>query len=875
MWELLEDGTFSFNNGEAILNETTPVYISIYEDGTVFVSNDAEADIGDISPKKGQSFFGGNALALDIWKMKYAQKGENNPTKTFSRIINELDRVENKYTNRIPKEKLEELITDFKYIVPAGSIIYGIGTKEQVSLANCFVIDGPSDSYGGIYRADQEQIQLMKRRGGVGHDLSRLRAKGTRVKNAAKTSTGLISFAEQYSDSTGRCAQDARRGALMLTIEDTHPEVFNFINAKTDLNKINNANISVKISDETMYYEKTRMGLNVGKPVVVMEDNGWGIPIPNKKPYKYGLVSDSIIEAIAKSMHKSAEPGILFWDRILMESPADCYDNFKTVCTNPCGEVPLAPYDSCRLLHVNLFSHVLDPFTNHSEFDFDTFSKNVGYAQRILDDIIDLEEEKIISIIDKVKSDPESEEEKSVELNLWNKVLTKLRNGRRTGLGITGLADTFAALGHTYGSEKSIHIAEEIIKELAISSYKESIKMAYERGAFPAFNHTKEHNHPFIERILSLIDDERTYTEMYAKFGRRNIANMAIAPTGTISLLTRTSSGIEPVFDIVHYRTIKNYQSVGVQAEPKQVLVVHDPFKLWYNTVILPKTNIEFNTLTIDQIKELVKDSPYNKSIAHEVDPYKKISLQGRIQKYIDHSISVTCNAPMKTTVEEIKKMIVAAHEEGCKGFTFYRDGSRSGILSSYKEEFTKKGFSKNDAINRPAQLDAYVDIVTVAGQKIGIAIGMIGDVPYEVFSFNVTGEMADIIKNDMVAPVIVKMKSKKYNLLWRKKSDANVASYESMPSFNEKTSPDAELVCRLISIALRHGVDINFIYEQIHKPNADVNNFAKAVSRTFKKFLKNETLSRKGDVCPHCGVEIKFIEGCATCIACGLFSKC
>ena len=706
-------------------------------------------------------------------------------------------------------------------------------------------------------------------------DLSRLRPNGSKVNNAAKTSTGLVSFAEQYSDSTGRCAQDGRRGALMLSVSDTHDEVIDFINAKRDLEKINNANISVMVSDDTMWIEKQRRGIKtkkVGGDTDVNEPDGadlhWGVPSVKGSGKK--KVNPSLIQSIAESMHQSAEPGLLWIDRIRLESPADKYEGFETVSTNPCGEVPLARYDSCRLLHVNLLSCVSQPFTKDAEFDFELFAKNVRYGQRFLDDIIDLEEEKVRLILAKLEKDPESPEEKAVEFNLWKKVLEKLVQGRRTGLGFTGLADVFAMMGMRYGSDKSIRLAEEIAKERAISSYKESILLAKERGAFPIFSHSKEHNQVFIERVMSLIDDEKEYADMYARYGRRNIANMTIAPTGTISLLTRTTSGIEPCFDIVHYRTIKNFK--GKKEETTQVLVVHEPFKMWYDINILPKTNVPFEELTMDQIQGLIPDSPYAKSIAHEVDPYAKIEIQGKLQRWTDHSISVTMNAKASTTVDEIVNMILTAHEKGCKGFTFYRDGSRSGILSSYKGEVKKSGFSQQDAIHRPEMIDGYVDLVTVAGQKIGIAIGLIDGQPYEVFSFNVDNTMADTIKNDMTDIKIIKVKSKVYSLSWKSKATGEVGT---LSGFNKKTTPDAELVCRLISISLRHGVDINFVYEQIHKPNADINNFAKAVSRTFKKFLKDDTLNRKTDVCPHCGAEIRFVEGCATCTSCGMFSKC
>ena len=865
-----ENDRIIVNDGLAELSEGNDLYMIIDDDYQVWFSNDPDNYRG-LEPVPKQEFFGGCDIAKSIWKEKYTDKGERNPGNTFNRLIKAVFEAESKYPNPMSEQEIRDLLWDFKKVAPGGSIIRGAGSKTAISLANCFAIDGAEDSYGGILYTDQEQIQLMNRRGGVGHDLSKLRPLGTPVKNAAKTSTGLVSFARRFSDSTLEVAQGGRRGALMLTLDAEHPESMLFINSKLNENAINGANISLKLRDG--FLEKAFSHLNKRKGSPNGEDH------PGVRNFRGDLEEEmlgkqsqfkphEILSAIADAQWKSAEPGILFWDRIINESPADCYasDGFKTVTTNPCGEIPLAPYDSCRLLHMVLFNFVDKPFTPEAEFLFEEYSESVRKAQRILDDIIDLELEKVNQILAKIDSDPEPWHIKTVERDLWTKIKEKLINGRRTGLGYTGLGDTMAALGMKYDSPEAISFAEQLSKETAIASYKESIVMAKERGSFPIFSHNKEHNHIFIERILALLDDEPEYVEMYAKYGRRNISNLTIAPTGTVSILVGTSSGMEPVFDIVYDRKIKQQTPEGDVF--KTVRIIHRPFKLWYDINKKALTGINIEDMSVEQIRSLIPDSPYAGSLAGEIEYSEKIKLQGKLNKYIDHSISVTHNIPAKTSRNHILAMIQDAWEYGCKGFTIYREGSRAGILSSVRDgEDINNKISYHDAIKRPKEIQATATIYSIKGVKYCVLIGELNGLPYEVFAFEIAEEKVSSIVSAKDIK-IVKLDAKKYAL--------SIDGNRLFVGFNKSMNADAELICRLVSISLRHGVDINFIYEQIHKPNIDMNNFAKVISRSFKKYLKDSVMNRKGsvDACPACGSNLLMQEGCVICSEC-TFSRC
>ena len=665
--------------------------------------------------KASLDYFTGDELAAKVWVNKYALKDafgniyEESPNDMHHRLASEIARVEKKYPNPLSEQELFDLFDHFRYIVPQGSPMTGIGNDYQIaSLSNCFVIglDGQADSYGAIIRIDEEQVQLMKRRGGVGHDLSHIRPKGSPVKNSALTSTGLVPFMERYSNSTREVAQDGRRGALMLSVSIKHPDSEAFIDAKMTEGKVTGANVSVKIDDDFM-----NAAVNGGT-------YKQQYPIDSDSPvYVKDIDASGLWKKIIHNAWKSAEPGVLFWDTILRESVPDCYADlgFRTVSTNPCGEIPLCPYDSCRLLAINLYSYVVNPFTPDAYFDYDLFKKHVGLAQRIMDDIIDLESEKIEMILAKIDSDPESMEVRQTERHLWEKIQRKTLQGRRTGVGITAEGDMIAALGLRYGTEEATDCAELIQKTLALAAYRSSVMLAKERGAFEIFDAKREEKNPFINRLREA--DPALYEDML-KYGRRNIACLTIAPTGTTSLMTQTTSGIEPVFLPVYKRRRKvnpNDSEARVDFVDEtgdafeEYIVFHHKFVTWMQANGYSASK----KYTQEEVEELVAKSPYYKATSNDVDWLQKVRMQGRIQKWVDHSISVTINLPNDVSEELVDSLYVEAWRCGCKGCTVYRDGSRSGVLIA-----TDKKKKKEDCncmqppvivSTRPRELDADV----------------------------------------------------------------------------------------------------------------------------------------------------------------------
>ncbi len=689
-------------------------------------------------------YFRGDELAAKVWVSKYALKDsegniyEKTPEDMHWRLANEVGRIEKKYANPLSEKELFDLFDQFKYIIPQGSPMTGIGNEFQVaSLSNCFVIGmgGSADSYGAIIRIDEEQVQLMKRRGGVGHDLSHIRPKGSPVKNSALTSTGLVPFMERYSNSTREVAQDGRRGALMLSVSIKHPDAEDFIDAKLEQGKVTGANISVKIDDDFM------KAASEGKPYVQK------YPIDSDTPkYEKTINAQELWEKIVHNAWRSAEPGVLFWDTIIRESVPDCYADlgFQTVSTNPCGEIPLCPYDSCRLLAINLYSYVVNPFKENAYFDFELFGKHVRLAQRIMDDIIDLESEKIDKILDKINSDPESEEVKSSERNLWEKIRRKTLEGRRTGVGITAEGDMLAALGIRYGSEEGNDFSERVHKMVALNAYASSVEMAKERGAFKVYDAEREKNNPFVNRLKK--EDPQLYKDM-VKQGRRNIACLTIAPTGTTSLMSQTTSGIEPVFMPVYKRRRKvNPSDKDVKIDFvdengdswEEYVVFHHKFVDWMEANGYPAAKKYSN----EEIDELVAKSPYYKATSNDVDWLMKVRMQGRVQKWVDHSISVTINLPGDVTEELVGELYMEAWRSGCKGCTVYRDGSRSGVLITNDNKEEEKEKENEDCYelpqvvtSRPTELDADVIKFQNNKEKWIAFIGLLNGRPYEIFT--------------------------------------------------------------------------------------------------------------------------------------------
>ncbi|RLD28814.1 MAG: adenosylcobalamin-dependent ribonucleoside-diphosphate reductase [Bacteroidetes bacterium] len=826
------------------------------------------------------TYFNNDDLAARVWLNKYALKDsegniyELTPNDMHHRIAKEIARIEQHYPNPLSEQEVFNFIKDFKYIVPQGSPMAGIGNQFQTaSLSNCFVIgnEGLSDSYGGIMKIDQEQVQLMKRRGGVGHDLSHIRPKGSPVKNSALTSTGIVPFMERYSNSTREVAQDGRRGALMLSVSVNHPDAEDFIDAKLEQGKVTGANVSVRMDDDFMQAVKNN------------EFYTQKYPVNSKNPvFSKTIEANKLWEKIVHNAWKSAEPGILFWDTIINESVPDCYADlgYKTVSTNPCGEIPLCPYDSCRLLAINLFSYVEKPFTKQAFFNFELFKKHIAAAQRIMDDIIDLELEKIDAIIKKIEADPESEEVKLTERNLWINIRNKAKEGRRTGIGITAEGDMLAGLGIQYGSEKGNDFSTEVHKTIAIEAYRASVYTAKERGAFSVFDSEREKENPFIQRLKQT--DEKLYYEML-EYGRRNIALLTIAPTGTTSLMTQTSSGIEPVFLPVYKRRRK----VNPNDKNARVDFVDDVGDSWEEYVVFHhrfKQWMEVNGYDItknyeqEELDDLVAKSPYYNATSNDVDWLSKVHMQGAVQKWIDHSISVTINLPNDATEDLVGKLYLEAWEVGCKGVTVYRDGSRSGVLISNEDK--KEDENKiltTFPIKRPQILETDVVRFQNNKEKWIAFIGLIDGKPYEIFTGLADDEDGILIPRWVNEGVIIKNRnengSSRYDFQYKNKRGYKT----TIEGLSHKFNPEFWNYAKLFSSTLRHGMPIDKIVDLINSLQLDsesINTWKNGVVRALKRYVEDGT-QVKGQVCTNCNSEnLIYQEGCLTCKDCGS-SKC
>lgn len=829
-------------------------------------------------------FFQGDDLATKVWTTKYALKDsfgniyELTPDDMHRRLAREIARIERNYANPLDENELFELFRNFRYIVPQGSPMTGIGNEFQVaSLSNCFVIgfDGDSDSYGAIIKIDEEQVQLMKRRGGVGHDLSHIRPKGSPVKNSALTSTGIVPFMERYSNSTREVAQDGRRGALMLSVSIKHPDSESFIDAKMESGKVTGANVSVKIHDEFM-----RAALE-NRPYTQQ------YPIYSEEPwFKKETDANALWKKIVHNAWKSAEPGILFWDTIIRESVPDCYADlgYKTVSTNPCGEIPLCPYDSCRLLAINLYSYVVNPFKPDAYFDFELFRKHVQLAQRIMDDIIDLEMEKIEKIIEKIGSDPEDDVIKRTEFQLWEKIKLKTSQGRRTGVGSTGEGDMLAALGYRYGTDEATDFSEQVHKTLALAAYRSSVNMAKERGAFTVYEANREENNPFVNRLKEA--DPDLYKDM-VKYGRRNIACLTIAPTGTTSIMTQTTSGIEPVFMPYYTRRRKvnpNDKNVTVDFVDEngdsweEYSVFHHKFVTWMEANGYTTTK----HYTHEELEELVAKSPYYKATANDVDWMKKVQMQGRIQKWVDHSISVTINLPADATEELVGQLYEEAWKSGCKGVTVYRDGSRSGVLISNNEKKDKDEKQvcfpyDEDRLVRPKELKCDVVRFQNNRDKWIAFVGLKDNRPYEIFTGIADDEEGILLPKTVTEGKIIKTTddegNKRYDFQFTNKRGFKT----TVEGLSHKFDKEFWNYAKLISGVLRYGMPLDQVVKLVSSLQLDsesINTWKVGVERSLKKYIPDGTQIAE-QPCPNCGEKtLVYQEGCLTCKSCG-YSKC
>lgn len=840
--------------------------------------------------KASLEYFGGDELAARVWVNKYAMKDsfghifECSPRDMHHRIAAEIARIEKKYNNPVSEEDVFALLDHFRYLVPAGSPMTGIGNHHQIaSLSNCFVIgiDGNADSYGAIMKLDEEQVQLMKRRGGVGHDLSGIRPKGSPVKNSALTSTGIVPFMERYSNSTREVAQDGRRGALMLSIAIRHPEAEAFIDAKMTEGKITGANVSVKVDDEFMRCATE------GRPYHQQ------FPISSNSPLvEKDIDATALWHKIVHNAWKSAEPGVLFWDTILRESIPDCYADlgFRTVSTNPCGEIPLCPYDSCRLLAINLYSYVDNPFTPQATFNFELFKKHVAMAQRFMDDIIDLEQEKIDAILNKVANDPQSDEVKYTERHLWEKIKHKTAQGRRTGVGITAEGDMLAALGLRYGTEEATEMAVKVQQTLALSAYASSVNMAKERGAFPIYDAKREENNPFVLRIKE--HDAALYDDM-VKYGRRNIACLTIAPTGTTSLMTQTTSGIEPVFMPVYKRRRKvNPNDTNVHVDFvdetgdsfEEYIVYHPKFITWMKAQGLDTEK----RYTQEEIDELVARSPYYKATANDVDWLMKVRMQGAIQKWVDHSISVTVNLPNSVDEELVNRLYVEAWKSGCKGCTIYRDGSRAGVLVSTQKTDKKKKKQEEDLLTKGMKLPEVTerrpdvlecDVVRFQNnkEKWVAFVGLLDGHPYEIFTGLQDDEEGIVLPKTVTKGRIIKTVlpdgTKRYDFQFQNKRGYKM----TVEGLSEKFNKEYWNYAKLISGVLRYRMPIENVIKLVNSlqlESENINTWKVGVSRALKKYVIDGT-EAKGQKCPNCGHEtLVYQEGCLICKHCGA-SRC
>ena len=842
------------------------------------------------------AYFGGDELAARVWVNKYAMKDslgniyEQSPEQMHWRIANEIARIEQKYANPLSAQQIFELLDHFRYIIPAGSPMTGIGNNHQIaSLSNCFVIglDGDADSYGAILRIDEEQVQLMKRRGGVGHDLSHIRPKGQPVNNSALTSTGLVPFMERYSNSTREVAQDGRRGALMLSVSIRHPEAEAFIDAKMTEGKVTGANVSVKIDDDFMRcatedrpYEQ-RFPIDSSVPAVVSRQ----------------ISAKTLWEKIVHNAWKSAEPGVLFWDTILRESIPDCYADlgFRTVSTNPCGEIPLCPYDSCRLLSINLYSYVRKPFTKEAYFDYELFRRHVQMAQRLMDDIVDLELEKIELIMQKIASDPQSDEVKGAEQHLWEKIMAKSSKGRRTGVGITAEGDMIAAMGLRYGTQEATDFSVEVHKTLALSAYRSSVEMARERGAFAIYDAQREAANPFVQRLKQA--DPQLYADM-AQYGRRNIACLTIAPTGTTSLMTQTTSGIEPVFLPVYKRRRKvNPNDTNVHVDYvdevgdsfEEYIVYHPKFMEWMKVNGLDTTK----RYSQEEIDSLVARSPYYKATANDVDWLMKVRMQGAIQKWVDHSISVTVNLPSDVDEALVNRLYVEAWRSGCKGCTIYRDGSRSGVMVSVtKKEKKDDDTTKDNNLEqkadapckhpevtevRPRELECDVVRFQNNKDKWVAFVGLLDGYPYEIFTGLQDDEEGIVLPKTVTKGKIIKQVNedgtKRYDFQFENKRGYKT----TVEGLSEKFNPEYWNYAKLISGVLRYRMPIDHVIKLVSSlqlKSESINTWKVGVERALKKYIVDGT-EAKGQKCPNCGSEsLVYQEGCLICKNCGS-SRC
>lgn len=827
-------------------------------------------------------YFSGDELAAKVWVSKYALKDSNGnlyeltPTDMHWRLANEIARIEDKYPNPMSADELFKLFDHFQYIIPQGSPMTGIGNNFQVaSLSNCFVIgvEGEADSYGAIIKIDEEQVQLMKRRGGVGHDLSHIRPEGSHVKNSALTSTGLVPFMERYSNSTREVAQGGRRGALMLSVSISHPDSESFIDAKMSQGKITGANVSVRIDDDFMN--------------AVTNNTKYIQKYPTDKSnplFTREIEAKQLWDKIIHNAWKSAEPGVLFWDTIIKESLPDCYADlgFRTISTNPCGEIPLCPYDSCRLLAINLYSYVVNPFSEEAYFDFDLFKKHAGIAQRIMDDIIDLEIEKIDAILLKIDKDPEAEEVKRTERELWKKIRSKTLKGRRTGVGITAEGDMLAALGLRYGTDEATDTAEKVHKTLALGAYAMSVELAKERGAFEIFDMQREEKNPFINRLFAENPELKKEMSIY---GRRNIACLTIAPTGSTSLMTQSTSGIEPVFMPVYKRRRKvNPSDKNIHVDFidemgdawEEYIVFHHKFVTWMEKNGYPTTK----KYTNQEIDELVEKSPYYKATSNDVDWLQKVRMQGRIQKWVDHSISVTINLPADVSPELVDKLYIEAWKCGCKGCTVYREGSRSGVLISND---TKKGKEKESpstaelVTKRPAELECDVIKFQNNKEKWIAFIGLLNGRPYEIFTGLSDDEEGILLPKHVHKGLIIKRINedgeKSYDFQYKNKRGYKT----TIEGLSDKFNPEYWNYAKLISGVLRYGMPIDQVIKLVQGlelDNETINTWKNGVERALKKYVPNLT-DVKGQKCPACEQEaLIYEEGCIKCTNCGA-SKC
>ena len=834
----------------------------------------------DEAMKATAEYFKGDELAAKVWVNKYALKDsfgnifERTPDDMHHRLANEIARIEGRYPNPLTADQLFDLFRNFKYIVPQGSPMTGIGNNYQVaSLSNCFVIgcDGSSDSYGAIIKIDEEQVQLMKRRGGVGHDLSHIRPKGSPVKNSALTSTGIVPFMERYSNSTREVAQDGRRGALMLSVSIKHPDSESFIDAKMEQGKVTGANVSVKLHDDFM------QAVVDNKPYVQQ------YPIFSDEPkFTKEIDANALWKKIVHNAWKSAEPGVLFWDTITRESLPDCYADlgFRTVSTNPCGEIPLCPYDSCRLLAINLYSYVENPFTPEARFNFELFKEHAMLAQRIMDDIIDLEMEKIDLILAKVDSDPEPDYIKQTERELWNKIKEKTIKGRRTGVGITAEGDMIAAMNLRYGTEEATSFSEEVHKTLALACYRSSVTMAKERGKFEVYDAAREANNPFMMRIKDA--DPELYNDM-VQFGRRNIACLTIAPTGTTSMMTQTTSGIEPVFLPVYKRRRKVnpndakahvdlVDEVGDSFE--EYIVFHHKFVTWMEANGLDTAK----KYTQEEIDELVAKSPYYKATSNDVDWLQKVHMQGRIQKWVDHSISVTINLPSDVSEDLVNELYIEAWKSGCKGCTVYRDGSRTGVLVSTKKDEKPAPCNCYPEITpkRPQELDCEVIRFQNNKEKWIAFVGIHNGRPYEIFTGLADDEDGLMLPKSVNKGKIIRNFHEETNTKTYDFQFINKYGYKTtIEGLSHKFNPEFWNYAKLISGVLRYGMPIDQVVKlvgSLQLNNDSINNWKMGVERALKKFIPDG--ADTGQKCPHCGETLTFTEGCMKCNNCG-YSKC